>query len=260
MDETKLNMLLESNQAPPVREMRVYTKMRTLIVSGAVDVVYARSETPTIIVAVPSREALDNIETIMSGESLEVRRKPISTSGAGSTVRIDQSGRKTVIASGPGAIASGGGNAHMVIASGRGAIAAGGSIVGMQHSGPDHRATVLVLQPDAPDVRITGSGTVVLTDVQRSSLELRLEGAGSIKASGAVDALSARVEGSGDIKSKNMQCRVATCIVAGAGSISVNVNQSIRARISGVGDITVYGNPPQRDAKVTGVGSIRYKA
>jgi hypothetical protein len=277
MDENQLKELLDSAEAPPEREHRAHTAARKLVVSGSMDVVFHPSDKAFLVVAVSSADDLESVETIARGDTLEVRVKPITigsgsfethvhgsgrvtvnTFGPGSTVKIDMSGRKTVIASGSGARAAGGGNAHTVIASGTGAIAAGGNIIGASFGRSNH-ARVFVFQPEAPDVRVTGSGDVVLSDVQRSSIDLRIEGSGTIKVNGTVDTLTAHIAGSGDIKAKKLVSRVATCFIDGSGDVKVNAHQSIRARISGVGEISVYGNPSQRDVKVSGIGSVRFK-
>jgi riboflavin kinase/FMN adenylyltransferase len=47
--------------------------------------------------------------------------------------------------------------------------------------------------------------------------------------------------------------------VSGAGDADVHAEKSIEARVSGVGDITYYGDPQERDTKVSSVGSINHR-
>ncbi|WP_241496208.1 GIN domain-containing protein [Pseudomonas syringae] len=157
--------------------------------------------------------------------------------------------------------ADGGANIHI---SGTGNIFVGGTInvggrqggVTMQFKG---RCFVGVALPEAPSIRIKGSGDVTLYDLQQSVLDLGVQGSGDITAFGRVDLLDAEVAGSGDVDTSELVATSAKLSVAGSGDIDAYVSNSVKARVAGSGDIVIRGNPPIRDPSVAGSGDIKFK-
>ena len=45
-------------------------------------------------------------------------------------------------------------------------------------------------------------------------------------------------------------------VVSGSGDIQVTASQSLKARVSGSGDISYRGNPEKQDFKTSGSGDI----
>ena len=104
-------------------------------------------------------------------------------------------------------------------------------------------------------VDLTGSGDIDL-DLETENLEGRLTGSGDVKLKGKVREFSAKVTGSGDFLASNLTAEEVDAAVLGSGDIQVRVTNSLRARVSGSGDIYYYGNPEKEDFKTTGSGSI----
>ncbi len=73
---------------------------------------------------------------------------------------------------------------------------------------------------------------------------------------GKTNNLDVRVAGSGDIHGFGLQANHTTVSIAGSGDASVVSNESLKARVSGSGDIEYKGNPTKEDTKVSGSGSI----
>jgi len=105
------------------------------------------------------------------------------------------------------------------------------------------------------DVSLAGSGDVII-NVQASSLESSLAGSGDLTLKGKTNYLNVRVAGSGDIHGFGLQANHTTVSVAGSGDAEVVSNESLKARVSGSGDIEYRGNPTKEDTKVSGSGSI----
>ena len=93
---------------------------------------------------------------------------------------------------------------------------------------------------------VNGSGRLNLGQVRGESLSLELHGSGGVNASGNVRSMNVRSYGSGSADLASLSSQGAQLSSYGSGSISAAVSQSVVADTGGSGHITVYGNPPQR--------------
>jgi hypothetical protein len=105
-------------------------------------------------------------------------------------------------------------------------------------------------------VSIGGTSDVKLTDVDVEELELDVEGAGDIDASGTVDRLSATIEGAGNANLSHLAVRTAVVVVEGAGDADLNVSDSLDVTIEGAADVTYRGDPQIR-SDIEGAGDLR---
>lgn len=214
------------------KEGRPIRPVSKIVVKGAVDVVFFRSSSAHLVVAGENQEAIRNIKTRFEADKLV----------------IEQDGGYGV-------------NIHV---SGSGNIFVGGTInVGGRHGGVNMQfkgqSIVGIALPEAPSIRIKGSGDVTLYDIQQAVLDLGIQGSGDITAFGRVDLLDAEVAGSGDVDTSELVATSAKLSVVGSGDIDAYVRDSVKARVAGSGDIVVRGNPPTRDHSVAGSGDIKFK-
>ena len=105
-------------------------------------------------------------------------------------------------------------------------------------------------------VSLAGSGDIVLT-VETNNVKGSLAGSGDLTLKGNTNNLEANIAGSGDFHGFNLQANNTEVSVAGSGDAKVVSNESLKARVSGSGDIEYKGNPKTEDSKVAGSGSIR---
>ncbi|MCB0446650.1 MAG: DUF2807 domain-containing protein [Gelidibacter sp.] len=104
-------------------------------------------------------------------------------------------------------------------------------------------------------VALAGSGDLKLT-VDASSIDASLAGSGDLTLKGNTNSLEASVAGSGDFHGFDLQTNHTIVSVAGSGDATVVSNESLKARVSGSGDIKYKGNPKTEDTKVAGSGKI----
>ncbi|MFH2046649.1 MAG: head GIN domain-containing protein [Pseudomonadota bacterium] len=106
--------------------------------------------------------------------------------------------------------------------------------------------------------KISASGAVdlLISGVNNNGLDVEVDGAVDVKASGKTKNLKLDVSGAGDIKAKELKAENVDVIVNGAGNAVVNVSKKLKAEINGAGDITYYGNPKEVVKDVSGVGDI----
>ena len=103
---------------------------------------------------------------------------------------------------------------------------------------------------------VAGSGDLTLK-LDVSSVDASVAGSGDLTLKGNSREIEASVAGSGEVHAKELKTDNAIVSVAGSGDVAVYCSKSIRARVSGSGDIEYYGNPDKQDTKVSGSGKIK---
>lgn len=95
--------------------------------------------------------------------------------------------------------------------------------------------------------RVQGSGSLSLGAVTGNELNISIHGSGSVNASGQVKKLVAQTHGSGSAELSAVKSQNADLSSHGSGDVFAAVTQSVIAQTNGSGNITVYGNPAQRN-------------
>ena len=219
-----------------VKEERPLQPIRKVVVKGSVDVVFRRFDEPTLIVAGETADAVASVKTYYKGDKLVIEREGLAISfGSGGMVFHGKVGSVVM-----------------------------GDIVNGKQTGPafsltQARAVVGIALPEAPAIKIKGSGDVTLLDLRQAGLDLEIEGSGDITVYGQVAHLDVQIAGSGDVDASELVADRASLSVAGSGDIEAFVRSEVRARVAGSGDIVVRGNPPRRDHSVAGSGKIKFR-
>jgi hypothetical protein len=94
---------------------------------------------------------------------------------------------------------------------------------------------------------LLGSGSVNFENLAVDRFETHVKGSGDVKASGTAKQVTASVMGSGDVVLADLRAESADLEVMGSGDIEAFASKSVHARSMGSGDVTVHGNPQQRD-------------
>jgi Putative auto-transporter adhesin, head GIN domain len=128
-----------------------------------------------------------------------------------------------------------------------------GIVIGPDPLG-DVRVQVAASSLDA--VRIGGSSDVELGGLDLAELELEIEGAGEVEASGTADRLTATIQGAGDARLSELAVRTATVLVQGAGEAHLNVSERLDVRVQGAADV-VYRGDPDVTQDIDGAGEVR---
>ena len=136
--------------------------------------VFRRCDKPMLIVAGETAEAVASVKTYFNGGKLVIERE-------GMTISF--------------------GNSRMVFHGSVGSFVMG-DIVNSKPMGASitqGKVVVGVALPEAPAVKIKGSGDVPLLDLRQAGLDLEIEGSGDITAYGQVAHLEVEIAGSGDV-------------------------------------------------------------
>ncbi|WP_297763608.1 head GIN domain-containing protein [uncultured Muriicola sp.] len=102
---------------------------------------------------------------------------------------------------------------------------------------------------------MSGSGDLSL-DLEVQDLEVKVSGSGDMDLKGSTNNLEVQISGSGDVNAYGLSANNVSAIVSGSANIEVTANTSLKARVSGSGDISYRGNPAKIDSKTSGSGDI----
>lgn len=104
---------------------------------------------------------------------------------------------------------------------------------------------------------VTGSGEIILTDLEVDNYDIDITGSGAIELTGD-DAETGKIQisGSGDADIMDLQVEDCEIDITGSGSAKVAVEETLDVRISGSGDV-IYSGDPSIEKRVTGSGDIR---
>ncbi len=106
-------------------------------------------------------------------------------------------------------------------------------------------------------LKVSGSGDVGIPAGEE--LTARISGAGDLRLSGPCGDLKLEVSGAGDVDGRDVRCRRADLRLRGVGDVKVGVDGPVSVRQSGVGDVTLFGDPQVRLLERSGVGDFRIR-
>lgn len=97
-------------------------------------------------------------------------------------------------------------------------------------------------------------GTLAALDSER--IEIVVNGSAQISVDGLCGLLEIQTNGTGSIDAKSLECRTVRIEMNGAGSASVYAFEFAEIEINGVGNVDLYGNPPDMRTRKSGLGNI----
>jgi hypothetical protein len=106
------------------------------------------------------------------------------------------------------------------------------------------------------ELSLSGLGNVKIDELAGGRLTVRLSGAGSIDASGAVEEQSINVSGAGSYQAGDLRSSTVTINLSGAGNAELWVTDILDISISGLGNVRYYGDPVVHQS-ITGLGNIQ---
>lgn len=116
----------------------------------------------------------------------------------------------------------------------------------------------LVLK-DLEKISVHGACDADVIDYRGDSFTFEVRGAGDLTINGEVDDLKISISGAGDVDADDLKADHVEVKISGAGNAKVYAEKSIKAHVSGVGNLVYYGDPTEKQTRVSGIGSIRSK-
>jgi hypothetical protein len=105
-------------------------------------------------------------------------------------------------------------------------------------------------------INLSGSGKVLMENINQPDLTLGLAGSGSLRAQGSVDRLTVSISGSGNAKLADLAVKQLTVKVSGSGNIEAAPKDVADINVSGAGDVRLLTRPGQLRSHVSGSGRI----
>ncbi|MEP7080802.1 MAG: head GIN domain-containing protein [Ginsengibacter sp.] len=141
----------------------------------------------------------------------------------------------------------------------------------------DDHSTVTVTAPEINKVAVSGSADIKTTAALKSDKEISFaisgsgnitanvnapsvkfsgSGSGDISLDGNTKDFTCKMSGSGEIKCGNLKAENVDLSISGSSDAKVFASVSLKARVSGSGDVIYYGNPQNPEIHVAGSGTV----
>lgn len=131
-------------------------------------------------------------------------------------------------------------------------------VIERQHQGGLDTPVLTLSGGNLERVSVHSSANLDLSQLRGKRFALEVRGAADIKLKGKVQQCSIDAQGAGDIDQSELICEALELKIFGANDIEAHVTQRISGRLQGAGDITVHGQPAQRQVSIQGAYDIDY--
>lgn len=104
-----------------------------------------------------------------------------------------------------------------------------------------------------------GVGSMEIHGANHEGIDLNLRGAGVVTLRGNSRWLKASLGGLGGLDAQHFTVDTVNLDLSGLGNASVSARQNANLNLSGLGSVTVYGKPVNRSVSVNGLGKVTWK-
>jgi hypothetical protein len=119
-------------------------------------------------------------------------------------------------------------------------------------------ARVVITVPKLTRYDMSGAGETTIAHMSGDALDVRMSGAGSLRANGTVKRLKLALSGVGSVDARDLHADEVEARVSGVGSVKVYAATTLDAAVGGVGSLTYYGDPKTVNTSGGGIGSISH--
>ncbi len=105
-------------------------------------------------------------------------------------------------------------------------------------------------------LKISGSGTIQIPSLSAEGLDTDISGSGDVIIAGTVQKSRMKISGSGTIESGELISQKCDIKISGSGDARVYVEELIRVKITGSGEVQYGGKPVVEVIGITGSGSL----
>jgi hypothetical protein len=133
-------------------------------------------------------------------------------------------------------------------------------IEGLSVSGSGKAQIMDPVKSDNLSLSVSGSGKLITSDLNADDLNCGISGSGDIilGSGGSIDNGDISISGSGSFSGEGIEIDHLEVSISGSGNCRCRAGDSLEAHVSGSGNITYSGNP-KVDARVSGSGHVRSK-
>lgn len=112
-----------------------------------------------------------------------------------------------------------------------------------------------ILTAEELDLSIAGTGDIE-AEVDVTFLESDINGTGDAALSGRATRHRIRISGTGDVEAIDLETEETDVQISGTGDARVHATKSLRAQVSGLGDVTYRGEPADLSIQSSGLGDV----
>ncbi|MCC2974682.1 GIN domain-containing protein [Massilia sp. IC2-476] len=109
------------------------------------------------------------------------------------------------------------------------------------------------------DARLGGVGGMALNGVRAERVDLNLRGAGRISVNGESKLLRAKLAGVGSLEAQGLRAESIDLDMSGLGGATVHATRAADVDLNGMGSATVYGKPVTRNVSANGMGRVAWR-
>ena len=109
------------------------------------------------------------------------------------------------------------------------------------------------------NANLGGFGSMDIDGGDLDAMDLNVRGAGLVTLSGKSRQLKADMGGLGSLDAKGFEAQNVDLDLSGLGNATVNATRAAQLNLTGMGSVTVFGNPASRKVSVDGLGSVSWK-
>ena len=117
---------------------------------------------------------------------------------------------------------------------------------------------VVITHPHLKAVEVSGAANIEVMKLKNTDFEAAVSGAGSIEIWGQADNTTLKVSGSGNVDATGLQVKDLRVKVSGMGDVKAYATAAAVINVSGMGNVTIFGNPNDKQTKCSGMGDIRF--
>ena len=128
---------------------------------------------------------------------------------------------------------------------------------GINMHGHDVRVTISMKMLE--ELEVLGAVDADIRGIDSKELKIDIKGAGDLDIEGTCGSLELELKGAGDVDAEDLKCENVEVAVKGVGEAVVFASETVDADVSGIGSITVYGEPSRVRQSDGFLGSIRIK-
>lgn len=121
---------------------------------------------------------------------------------------------------------------------------------------PKQRIKIMVTTRNLSSIDASGASSISVKNIDNSTFEVNASGAGKLKLAGQAGDLRMILSGAVNIDATRLKAEDVDVQISGASNADVYAVESLRAEISGVGNIDYYGTPKTVKRRISGLGSI----
>lgn len=122
-----------------------------------------------------------------------------------------------------------------------------------------HPIKVNITCPVLNGLKLIGSSDVTVSKMNQEKLNVNIVGSAHIALDGKAGDATFKVKGSGDIDAKDLEVNNLEVSISGSGKIKATAKKIAHARVSGSGNVKIFGNPNEKSSECNGSGKIKFK-